>query len=1131
MRSILLFLLLLSYSTSAADCVDIWPRAVTENTAVPASVSYSPSNPTAINNFSGQFGPGDYSIGTHSVPNGTVLTTTGATTRIFVNGDLVLNNNVLLNSGGAPENLLIVVTGSLSVYNNSVIRGFVLVGGAVFFSNNASINGGLTARGNISGRNNSNATYNPDALSRLDGGVVCGLALSCFNDNFQNSSLSPADWVVSRSSGNYSPTLNNGRLRMTQAVGNQSTAASFQRLFPGQDNLVVVEFDHFAYGRTSSEGADGMAVVLSDASITPQPGAFGGPLGYGIKPGIPGFAGGWLGIGLDEFGNFSGEGGSTSSPGQRRQSVALRGSGSGSTGYRYLAGTCSNGTTNTNSACLSPTVDNNNVSPAHRYRVTVDSRVSGQAMVKVERRVSGTYEPLINNFNALNATGQAPVPANFILSVTGSTGGSNNVHEMDNVQICALKTSPVGEQIDHFEFTYSGQALTCKDEVFTIKACKNAACTELVTSQVSATLTPTSGWVSGSGLVGNVLTFSGGTATATLRQNTPITVKVGVSGSTPLTKPLSTTLCQIGASLSAANCDVVFSDSGFVFDVPDKLAAKPANGIVVKAVKKGDGQQCVPSFANVSRVVRFWADYVNPIVPAAIPAQAVTVIHNTTSRAVGSSFAAGSDLTLDFNAQGQATISVNYADAGQLRLNARYTGSATNQDTGRVLDGADLFVSSPVGLCLQAPVHCAVANENCTVMTKAATPFNVTFSARAWQNDTDSDYCDNGTTPSFTLSNIQLIHSVLVPSTAVGGINGSLTPASYTHQAVASASTTVSAKLNEVGVFNLKVNDTVPRNYLGTALDLKSTMPNAVNALGRLVPAGFVLDNNSLLPGCGTFSYMNQPAALNFRLRALNQDSNLTQNYRDVVAKATAMLVAESNNDAVERNSRLVSNTLLSWNGGVATQNAFPVTFSRLPVPATTPSVALPDGPVQQLIIGMKLQDNDNNNTVLADLDLNTTTSGNCVADLNCTAKALGAAQDVRYGRVQLVNAIGSEQSDLPVQLKAEFYNGSQFVPNDADSCSPVEPGRLLVSPALTASGSNNTLKLGVSLPFDLWLPAPTPVPTSPRRYSLIYNLDSHPWLKYDWDPANGSVLENPKAEAVFGGFRGNNRQIFWREN
>lgn len=1132
MRVLLLLLTFWSAWLYAEECADIWPRAVTEYSAVPASVSYAPANPTSISSFSGQFGPGDYTTGSRVIPNNTVLTTTGATTRIFVNGDLQLNNSVLLNASGPPENLLIVVTGNLTVFNNSVIRGFVLVGGAVFFSNNASINGGLTAKGDISGWNNSNATYNAAALGRLDGGVVCGATLSCFNDDFQAGSLNLSNWSVSRSSGSYTPAINNGRLRMTENVGNQSTAASFQRLFPGDQNLVVVEFNQYAYGRTGAEGADGMAVVLSDAAITPQPGAFGGPLGYGVKPGIAGFAGGWLGIGLDEYGNFSAEGG-PNSPGRRKQSVALRGSGSGSSGYRYLAGTCNNGTTNTNTDCLSPTVDNNN-NAAHRYRVTIDSRLSGQAMVKVERRVSGTYQTLINNFNVLTATGQSQVPDKFILSVTGSTGGSNNIHELDDLQICALRSEPVGEQIDHFEFVYSGQPLTCKNETFTIKACKNPACTELVTGTVTATLSPTSGWVSGTGLSGNVITFSGGSATATLQQTTPATVKVGVTSSMPMTKPLSTTLCHNGSTLSAANCNLTFADAGLVFEVPDKLAGKPENGIKVKAVKTADNtQQCVPAFANVSRTVRFWSDYVSPATPVASPLRAVTVAGQN----IGTGFATGLDLPLSFNASGEATIAVNYSDAGQLRLNARYTGSVATADNGLVLNGADLFVSYPAGLCLQAPVHCAVADENCAVLTKAGVNFNTTISAHGWQSDTDSNFCDNSSTPSFSLNNIPLQHKVLAPAAAIGGVTGNLTPGQYNHPASASASTTVAVNIDEVGVFHLGSNELSNLSYLGVSIKLKSSMPNAAPALGRLVPASFVLASSSVAPACGNFSYMNQYAKLNFELEARNQLGAVTNNYLGSFAKATATLVAENNNDGVDRSNRLISGNpplpkLLNWNAGKASQLTLPVTFSRLAVPATTPSTALPDGPFQQFKLGVMLNDNDGAVTKLDALDLNTSTTADCVAAANCSAKVLHTSNlDWRYGRLQLMNALGSEQHNLPVQLRAEYFNGSLFVHNAQDSCSPVEAARLIIDstgrPVITASGNTATLQQGLSSAFDLLLGAPG----VESRYPLEYQLSDAPWLQYDWDPNNGPTLENPKAEAVFGSFRGNNRQIFWREN
>ena len=122
-----------------------------------------------------------------------------------------------------------------------------------------------------------------------DGNVRPDTCLSCISDDFSGSSLSE-QWIPFRSRGNFTPQPVNGRLRLTEARANQATSVNFQRLFPAENNLVQVEFDYFAYG---GSGADGAALVFSDASVTPQPGSFGGPLGYGYKPGVPGFAGGW----------------------------------------------------------------------------------------------------------------------------------------------------------------------------------------------------------------------------------------------------------------------------------------------------------------------------------------------------------------------------------------------------------------------------------------------------------------------------------------------------------------------------------------------------------------------------------------------------------------------------------------------------------------------------------------------------------------------------------------------------------------------------------------------------------------------------------------------------------------------
>ena len=109
---------------------------------------------------------------------------------------------------------------------------------------------------------------------------LCAVNLQCFNDNFDRTSLD-SDWAVaSRGTTPFTPAISNARMRLTSNQGSVSTSSTLQRLFPAAGNFIQLQFKHFAY---NGSGADGMAIVLSDASVTPQPGAFGGPLGYGTR--------------------------------------------------------------------------------------------------------------------------------------------------------------------------------------------------------------------------------------------------------------------------------------------------------------------------------------------------------------------------------------------------------------------------------------------------------------------------------------------------------------------------------------------------------------------------------------------------------------------------------------------------------------------------------------------------------------------------------------------------------------------------------------------------------------------------------------------------------------------------------
>jgi len=1076
---------------------------------------------------------GQYWIETLSINNGVTLVfpSTG-TVSFFIKNDYKHND---LNLIGNPERFLIYNYSNFTLNGGASLKSYVVAEGNAVLEGSSSLEGSITAR-NISLGGNSSIKFDDNA-AKIDVVPNCNPApvLQCFNDNFSQSALSN-DWVVSRSSGTFTPAIVSGRMRLTEAKSNQSTASTYQRLFPAANNLVEIQFDHYAYG---GNGADGIALVLSDAAITPQPGAFGGPLGYGFKPGINGFAGGWLGIGIDEFGNFSGEGGTINRSGQRRQSVAVRGSGTGTSGYNYLRGTCNDGTSNTSGNCLSPTVDGNNVSPAHRYKITIDSQVSGQSMVKIERNTGSGFVTLIPAFNAIDQQGQAATPSDFLLSLTGSTGGSNNNHEIDNVQICALRSNPVGAQIDHFEFDHTGQGLTCNPETVTIRACANASCSQLFTDPLTATLLPESA-SEGIWIGGNQVSFSNGSTQLQLRRNTPGVVTLGVKGSSPTTKPLSKTLCRIGnGGLSENNCSLNFADSGFVFDVPDKRANRPEQ-VLVKAVKKSDvTQQCVPSFQSQTKTLNFWSSYHTPSAP--ISPKAVT-INNT---AIGTSSASPTALNLVFDTNGQASISVNYPDAGKLQLDAQYIGSGNEQ--GLVMTGSDQFVSVPAGLCVKpvdASASCPSADMSCNAYRKAGLNFGMTVQAMAWEKDGDTDFCSgNLSTPNFSDQAMTLTSKVVAPNIASGGHDGALGVASYSHAIQANNLNSITNQtINEVGVFQIAAQ--ASPNYLGAANSLNIPIGYSAN-IGRFVPDRFLVGDISVVPACGSFSYMDQPFPMSMSLKALNIGGAVTQNYFPPFSLATAKLVGENNNNGIDLQSRLSALPVnaASWVQGVATvDGAYRANLSRVTPNVTTNLYQ--DGPFELLDIGVQLMDNDPRPNGLysyvASPDMDAATTGNCT---NCNAKKI-TTQRLRHGRVVMDNTYGPETEILRMPTRAEYWNGANWVLNGDDSCTIATYGLgsqvdnaglgynfdpdLTTGQSINRSGATSAFQAGQ---FDLLWRALT---SSGNLYrgQVTAPLDVPAWLEWywNWNGVSPTSLSEPRASAFFGRYRGHDRIIYWRE-
>ncbi|MFQ2018081.1 DUF6701 domain-containing protein [Aeromonas veronii] len=1051
---------------------------------------------------------GDYWIDQLTLNQGAEIEVQGDV-RIFVNQATQFNGAVLNRS--SMGSLLLFGYQNITLNSDTLLNGFVYSDQALVMNNTSVINGRTTSRSLTMA---SNSAINDQAFTP---------SLTCFNDNFSSGSLS-SDWVVKTSSGSFTPSIVSGRLRLTQAAGNQSTSTTYQRLFPAANNLVTITFNHYAYG---GNGADGMAVVLSDATVTPQPGAFGGPLGYGFKPGIPGFAGGWLGVGLDEFGNYSGEGGTTN-VGQRRQSVVIRGSGSGTAGYRYLRGTCNNGASNTNTACLNPRVDGNG-SANHKYQLTIDSRVSGQSMVKIERDTGSGYVTLIDSFNAQSQSGQTQVPSDFLLSLTGSTGGSTNIHELDNVQICALRSNPIGVQIDHFQLDHSGQPLTCNPETVTVKACADAACTTLITDPVTATLSLTPTSVSNGWIGGNTVNFSGGSTTVQLRNNTPTAVTIGVSGSTPTTKPFSTTLCKAGAGTpSAAACTLNFADSGFFFDVPDTYSNQPQT-VTIKAVKKSDvTKQCVPGFASQTKSVKFWSSY---ITPTSNPYNSQMSVNSST---IGASQGAATPLSLVFDAQGQSSITVKYPDAGKVQLDARYDG--TGSEAGLVMLGADQFVARPVGLCITPPQGvCAAGDSSCPVFKKAGETFQVDIKAMAWESANDGDICvGNQTTPNFALPNIALGSTLVAPNP---GTNATLGTTTYSHVAAANSANNVSQTVSEVGVFRMTATPPV-NGYFNYTIPSTQSQP-----VGRFIPADFNLVSGDIVPACNAFSYMGQPFGVMLDVLARNTTGVQTRNYTGPFAKGEAYLSVANDKDGKSLSSRLRSLQPLPWLNGRAALTTGSSEFVRL-------SGTQPDGPYKSLLFGLYMRDNDGDRTLIASPNFNDAVVGNCSGS-GCNARQIDSVPMKAYfGRLQAGTAAGLASAPLAIPLQMQYYEAGNWLQNKEDKCTQLSlanQGFTFLNSSHTFDAATRELNLGAGRKIKLGLGSSAPGGDAalakegeilfhfakpdisvriPYKVELAKQPSSPLWLS---DPTSAND-GNLQGEAIFGSSRGNDRIIYRRE-
>ena len=195
------------------------------------------------------------------------------------------------------------------------------------------------------------------------------------------------------------------------------------------DRGIQVDFDQFQYNAKlykdslGTRGGDGIAFFLINGAATPaSAGDAGGGLGYRNLPGA------LVGLGLDEFGNFSDPAwGGIGGPGDKPNSIVLRGA--DSTGYKYITGVESPAPLAVDHALTR--------GPAKRH-VTIDLSTKNMLSVFIDYFDGRGPRLVIGPINLNKIDGQPKLPPTLKFGFAAATGSARAYHEIQGMTITGL---------------------------------------------------------------------------------------------------------------------------------------------------------------------------------------------------------------------------------------------------------------------------------------------------------------------------------------------------------------------------------------------------------------------------------------------------------------------------------------------------------------------------------------------------------------------------------------------------------------------------------------------------------------------------------------------------------------------
>ncbi|HET7014345.1 MAG TPA: putative Ig domain-containing protein, partial [Streptosporangiaceae bacterium] len=261
-------------------------------------------------------------------------------------------------------------------------------------------------------------------------------------------------------------TQGSGTLRLTPDAGTKVGGIFASTSVPISQGLDAT-FNTFQYGTATPAGADGIGFVLaatdpSNPAIPATTGPTGGSLGYSAFGSSSGLPNGYLGVGLDVFGNFSNksfEGSGCTNPANISKAmpgqVVIRGPGNGLVGYCPVQSSAATA----NSAALTLRANTRTASTVP-VEVVINPTASSLTTASGLSVPAGDYDVTFTPIggtqtNLINALPTVPsglypsswvnssnIPKQLVFGWVGSTGAVLDYHELNNAVVTSLAPVP-----------------------------------------------------------------------------------------------------------------------------------------------------------------------------------------------------------------------------------------------------------------------------------------------------------------------------------------------------------------------------------------------------------------------------------------------------------------------------------------------------------------------------------------------------------------------------------------------------------------------------------------------------------------------------------------------------------------